>query len=146
MISNAMNDEFLPVYGDGKNVRDWIFVEDHARAIWLAYKNGKSGEIYNIGARNERQNIEVVKAILDALGKPHSLIKFVTDRLGHDRRYAIDAAKTETELGWKPLTNWEEGLNKTIRWYQENQDWVNHIRNGAYREYYQKMYGASLSK
>ena len=144
MIANAINDEPLPIYGDGKNVRDWIFVEDHARAIWLAYERGKSGEIYNIGARNERQNIEVVKAILDALGKPHSLIKFVTDRLGHDRRYAIDAAKTETELDWKPQTTWEEGLQKTIRWYQENQDWVNHIRNGAYREYYQKMYGASL--
>ncbi len=144
MIANAINDEPLPIYGDGKNVRDWIFVEDHARAIWLAYERGKSGEIYNIGARNERQNIEVVKAILDALGKPHSLIKFVTDRLGHDRRYAIDAAKTETELDWKPQTTWEGGLQKTIRWYQENQDWVNHIRNGAYREYYQKMYGASL--
>lgn len=144
MIANAMNDEPLPVYGDGRNVRDWIFVEDHARAIWLAYDKGKSGEIYNVGARNERQNIEVVKAILDALEKPHSLIKYVTDRLGHDRRYAIDAEKTEKELGWKPLTNWEEGLQKTIRWYQENQDWVNHIRNGAYRDYYQKMYGASL--
>ena len=144
MIANAMNDEPLPVYGDGKNVRDWIFVEDHARAIWLAYQKGKAGEIYNIGARNERQNIEVVKAILDALEKPHSLIKYVTDRLGHDRRYAIDANKTENELDWKPQTNWEEGLQKTIRWYQENQDWVNHIRNGAYRDYYQKMYGASL--
>lgn len=144
MIANAMNDEPLPVYGDGKNVRDWIFVEDHAQAIWLAFEKGKAGEIYNIGARNERQNIEVVKAILDALGKPHSLIKFVTDRLGHDRRYAIEATKTETELGWKPRTTWEEGLQKTIRWYQENQDWVNHIRNGAYRDYYQKMYGASL--
>ncbi len=141
MIANAMNDEPLPVYGDGKNVRDWIFVEDHARAIWLAYTKGKSGEIYNIGARNERQNIEVVTAILDALGKPHSLIKYVTDRLGHDRRYAIEATKTETELGWKPQTNWEEGLQKTIRWYQENQDWVNHIRSGAYRDYYKKMYG-----
>jgi dTDP-glucose 4,6-dehydratase len=144
MIANAMNDEPLPVYGDGKNVRDWIFVEDHARAIWLAFEKGKSGGIYNIGARNERQNIEVVKSILDALDKPHSLIKFVTDRLGHDRRYAIDTAKTENELGWKPLTSWEEGLQKTIEWYQENQDWVKHIRNGAYRDYYQKMYGASL--
>ncbi len=141
MIANAMNDEPLPVYGDGKNVRDWIFVEDHARAIWLAYEKGKSGGIYNIGARNERQNIEVVKSILDALDKPHSLIKFVTDRLGHDRRYAIDATRTENELDWKPLTSWEEGLHKTIRWYQENQDWVNHIRNGAYRDYYRKMYG-----
>jgi dTDP-glucose 4,6-dehydratase len=144
MIANALNDELLPVYGDGQNVRDWIFVEDHARAIWLAFEKGKSGAIYNIGARNERQNLEVVKSILDALGKPHSLIKFVADRLGHDRRYAIDAAKTENELGWKPLTSWEEGLRKTIEWYRENQDWVRHIRNGAYRDYYQKMYGASL--
>ena len=139
-----MNDEALPVYGDGRNVRDWIYVEDHARAIWLAYQRGKSGEIYNIGARNEQYNIDVVKAILDALGKPHSLIKFVADRLGHDRRYAIEADKTETELGWKPLTGWEEGLRKTILWYQENQDWVNNIRNGAYRDYYKQMYGASL--
>jgi dTDP-glucose 4,6-dehydratase len=141
MISNAMNDEPLPVYGDGKNVRDWIFVEDHARAIWMIYEKGKSGEAYNIGARNERQNIEVVTSILDALGKPHSLIKYVTDRLGHDRRYAIDAAKVETEIGWRTQTTWEEGLEKTIHWYQENQDWVNRIRNGAYREYYKQMYG-----
>lgn len=144
MISNALHDEPLPVYGDGKNVRDWIYVEDHARAIWLAYKHGKSGEIYNIGARNERQNIEVVTAILDALGKPHSLIRLVTDRLGHDRRYAIEATKTENELGWKPLTNWEEGLQKTIRWYRENEEWIAHIRSGAYREYYQKMYGGKV--
>ena len=144
MIANAMNDEPLPVYGDGKNVRDWIFVEDHARAIWMIYDKGKSGEAYNIGARNEIQNIEVVTSILDALGKPHSLIKYVTDRLGHDRRYAIDATKVETEIGWRTQTTWEDGLAKTIRWYQDNQDWVNRIRNGAYREYYQKMYGASL--
>lgn len=144
MIANAVNDEPLPVYGDGKNVRDWIFVDDHCRAIWLAYEKGRSGEEYNIGARNERENIEVVKAILDALGKPHDLIKYVTDRLGHDRRYAIDPQKVETELGWKPLTTWESGLQKTIEWYLSNQDWVNHIRNGEYREYYKKMYGASL--
>jgi dTDP-glucose 4,6-dehydratase len=144
MISNAINDEPLPVYGDGKNVRDWIYVEDHARAIWMVYEKGKSGEAYNIGAGNERQNLEVVTSILDALGKPHSLIKYVTDRLGHDRRYAIDATKVETEIGWQTTTTWEEGLEKTIRWYQENQDWVNRIRNGEYREYYQKMYGASL--
>jgi dTDP-glucose 4,6-dehydratase len=132
------------VYGDGRNVRDWIYVEDHARAIWLAYERGKSGEAYNIGARNEQHNIDVVKAILNALGKPHDLIKFVADRLGHDRRYAIDATKVETDLGWKPETTWEEGLRKTIEWYRENQAWVNNIRNGAYRDYYQKMYGASL--
>ena len=144
MISNAMNDDPLPVYGDGKNVRDWIFVEDHARAIWLAYEKGKSGESYNIGARNERENIEVVTSILDALGKPHSLIKYVTDRLGHDRRYAIDPTKVETELGWKPSITWVSGLQKTIRWYQENQDWVNRIRNGAYRQYYEKHYGMEV--
>ncbi len=144
MLSNAMNDEPLPVYGDGGNVRDWIYVEDHARAIWLAFEKGKSGESYNIGARNERRNIEVVKSILDALGKPHSLIKFVNDRLGHDRRYAIDAAKAETKLGWKPQTTWEEGLEKTIRWYQENQDWVNRVRSGAYRDYYKQMYGGKI--
>jgi dTDP-glucose 4,6-dehydratase len=144
MISNAMNDIPLPVYGDGKNVRDWIFVDDHANAIWLAYEKGKSGEIYNIGARNERQNLEVVTSILDVLGKPHSLINYVTDRLGHDRRYAIEASKTETELGWKPSITWEEGLTKTITWYQENQDRVNRIRNGAYRDYYEKQYGTAL--
>lgn len=144
MISNAINDEPLPVYGDGKNVRDWIYVEDHARAIWMVYEKGKSGEAYNIGARNERQNLEVVTSILDALGKPHSLIKYVTDRLGHDRRYAIDAAKVETEIGWKTRTTWEEGLQKTIRWYQENQDWVNRIRNGAYRDYYKNHYGMEV--
>lgn len=145
MIANALNDEPLPIYGDGKNVRDWIFVEDHVRAIWLAYEKGKSGESYNVGARNERQNIEVVKSILDALGKPHSLIKFVADRLGHDRRYAIDATKVETELGWRPQTTWEDGLQKTIRWYLENQDWVNHIRNGAYRDYYKSFYGTEIA-
>src|ERR1041384_5262875 len=139
MIANAMNNEPLPVYGDGKNVRDWIYVEDHCRAIWRGYEKGKTGEVYNIGARNERQNIEVVKSLLDALGKPHSLIKFVSDRPGHDRRYAIDPAKAETELGWKPLTTWEEGLQKTTRWFAENQDWVDRVRSGEYLEYYAKQ-------
>lgn len=144
MIANAMNDEPLPVYGDGRNVRDWIFVDDHCRAIWLAYEKGRCGEVYNIGARNERRNLEVVRAILDALGKPESLIRYVDDRLGHDRRYAIDPAKAETELGWHPRVTWEEGLAATIDWYRENQAWVEHIRNGEYREYYKKMYGAAL--
>jgi dTDP-glucose 4,6-dehydratase len=144
MISNAMNNESLPVYGDGRNVRDWIYVEDHARAIWLAFNKGEAGGIYNIGAGNERKNIEVVEAILDILGKPHSLIKYVADRLGHDRRYAIDAAKTEKDLGWKPLTSWEEGLRKTISWYLENQDWVKSIRDGAYRDYYKNHYGMEI--
>ena len=144
MIANAVNNEPLPIYGDGKNVRDWIYVDDHCRAIWLAYQKGRSGEAYNIGARNERQNIEVVKTLLDLLGKPHDLITYVTDRLGHDRRYAIDPIKAETELGWQPQTNWKEGVQKTIRWYAENQNWVDHIRNGEYREYYRTMYGTSL--
>jgi dTDP-glucose 4,6-dehydratase len=144
MIANAMNDEPLPVYGDGKNVRDWIYVDDHCRAIWLAYKRGKSGETYNIGARNERQNIEVVNSLLKSLGKPHTLIKYVTDRLGHDRRYAIDPTKAEAELGWSPSLTWEEGLTLTIDWYRENQAWVSNIRNGAYRDYYNNLYAARL--
>jgi dTDP-glucose 4,6-dehydratase len=143
MLANAMHDESLPVYGDGKNVRDWIYVDDHCRAIWLAYEKGRSGEAYNIGSRNEKYNIDVVKSLLDAVGKPHSLIKFVTDRLGHDRRYAIDPTKAETELGWKPQMSWEDGLAATIKWYSENQEWVDNIRNGAYREYYRTMYGTA---
>ncbi len=144
MVSNAMNDEPLPVYGDGKNVRDWVYVDDHCRGIWLSFEKGKSGEAYNIGARNELQNIEVVKSILDILGKPHSLIKYVKDRLGHDRRYAIDSTKVEKELDWKPKVSWEEGLQATINWYQENVDWVDHIRNGEYKEYYKKHYGMEV--
>ena len=140
IVANAMNDEPLPVYGDGKNVRDWIFVDDHCAAIWLAYEKGRSGEAYNIGARNEQYNIDVVKAILDALGKPHSLITHVTDRLGHDRRYAIDPCKAEIELDWKPATTWSDGLAATIDWYQQNRKWVENIRSGEYREYYKTMY------
>jgi dTDP-glucose 4,6-dehydratase len=144
VISNAMNNEPLPIYGDGKYTRDWIFVEDHARAIWMIYEKGKSGEAYNIGARNELKNLEVVTSILDALGKPHSLINYVKDRLGHDRRYAIDPTKVETEIGWKPRMTWEEGLQKTIEWYQDNQDWVKRIRNGDYRDYYRIQYGTEI--
>ena len=145
MIANAMNDEPLPVYGDGKNVRDWIYVDDHCRAIWLAFEKGKSGHAYNIGARNERRNIDVIKSLLDALNKPHDLIRYVPDRLGHDRRYAIDPTKAETELGWRPLLTWEQGLETTIDWYRENTVWVEHIRNGQYRDYYKKMYGSALA-
>lgn len=144
MLANAMNDLPLPVYGDGKNVRDWIFVDDHCEAIWLAYKRGRPGEAYNIGARNEQYNIDVVRAILDAVGKPYELITYVTDRLGHDRRYAIDPTKAETELGWKPATSWRAGLASTIDWYRENRAWVENIRSGEYREYYKKMYGARI--
>ena len=144
MIANAMNDDPLPVYGDGKNVRDWIFVDDHCSAIWMAYEKGSPGEVYNIGARNVIPNIDVVHSLLDALGKPRSLVKYVTDRLGHDRRYAIDPTKAETELGWAPKVSWEEGLRITIDWYRENQAWVNNIRNGEYKNYYKSMYGTAL--
>jgi dTDP-glucose 4,6-dehydratase len=146
MLANALNDDPLPVYGDGRNVRDWIYVDDHCRAVWLAYEKGKPGGIYNIGARNERENIDVVRGLLDALGKPHSLIKFVTDRLGHDRRYAIDPARSEAELGWSPNVAWQEGIERTIAWYRENPEWVDHVRSGEYREYYQKMYGKRLEQ
>ena len=144
MIANAINDDPLPVYGDGRNVRDWIYVDDHSRAIWMAYEKGRAGESYNIGARNEKRNIDVVTSLLDALGKPHDLIKYVTDRPGHDRRYAIDPTKVETELGWQPRVSWDEGLKMTIDWYRENQAWVDHIRNGDYRTYYKAMYGTTL--
>jgi dTDP-glucose 4,6-dehydratase len=143
MIANALANEPLPVYGDGMNVRDWIFVEDHCRAIWLAYEKGRAGEAYNIGARNEQANIDVVKAILDALDKPHSLIKYVADRLGHDRRYAIDPVKVETELNWRPEVTWEKGLQKTIDWYLSNREWTDRVRDGRYREYYARNYGAA---
>jgi dTDP-glucose 4,6-dehydratase len=141
LISNAMNEETIPVYGDGQQVRDWIYVEDHCRAILLAAERGRSGEVYNIGARNERRNLEVVESILAALGKSRSLIRFVKDRPGHDRRYAIDPLKVETELSWRPVETWETGLRKTIQWYAENADWIARARNGEYREFYARQYG-----
>jgi len=141
MLANAMRDEAIPVYGDGLNVRDWVYVEDHCRAILQVMARGRAGDVYNIGARNERRNIDVAQSVLKILGKPASLIKFVKDRLGHDRRYAIDPAKLETELGWHPLETWESGLEKTIRWYRENSEWVERARSGAYREYYARQYG-----
>lgn len=144
MVSNAINDEPLPLYGDGQNIRDWIFVTDHCEAIFSVFKNGKTGEVYNIGARNTKTNLEVITTILDILEKPHSLIKKVTDRLGHDRRYAIDATKIESEIGWKAQVSWEEGLQKTIDWYLENTAWVEQIKSGNYREYYRQMYGKRL--
>ncbi|MGB7925624.1 MAG: dTDP-glucose 4,6-dehydratase [Pyrinomonadaceae bacterium] len=141
IISNALRDEPVPVYGDGRYTRDWIFVEDHCRAILLAVKEGRTGETYNIGARNERRNMEVVESILGALGKPLSLIRHVKDRPGHDRRYAIDPSKAERELGWRPLETWESGLRKTIEWYAENDAWIERARSGAYREFYARHYG-----
>jgi len=143
-LINAMNNEPIPVYGDGQNVRDWIFVEDHCRAIQLTLEKGKAGGVYNIGARNERRNLEVAESILDALGKPHSLIKFVKDRPGHDRRYAIDPTVAETELGWRPIETWKSGLEKTIRWYGDNSTWIERARSGAYRDYYKRQYGAEI--
>jgi dTDP-glucose 4,6-dehydratase len=141
MLSNAMRDEAVPVYGDGRNVRDWIYVEDHCRAILAVLGRGRPGHVYNIGARNQRRNIEVAESVLKLLGKPPSLIRFVKDRPGHDRRYAIDPTKVERELGWRPLESWESGLEKTIRWYRENAEWVERARSGAYREYYARQYG-----
>jgi dTDP-glucose 4,6-dehydratase len=140
-LANAMNDEPIPVYGDGRYVRDWIHVEDHCRAILAALEKGRAGAVYNIGARNERQNIEVAEALLDALGKPRSLIRFVKDRPGHDRRYAIDPSLVESELGWRPRETWATGLRKTIDWYRENTAWVEKVRNPAYRDYYKAQYG-----
>jgi dTDP-glucose 4,6-dehydratase len=140
-LANAMSGQKIPVYGDGKNVRDWIYVEDHCRAILAAMENGRSGAIYNIGARNERRNIDVVKTLLDALGKPHSLIEFVGDRLGHDRRYAIDPSLVESELGWRPLETWQSGLEKTIKWYRDNPEWIEKVRDKNYQEYYKAQYG-----
>ncbi len=146
VLSHTLNDEPIPVYGDGQNVRDWIYVDDHCRAILLALEKGMPGATYNIGARNERRNLDVAWSVLDALQKPRSLIRFVKDRPGHDRRYAIDPAKTETELGWRPLETWESGLQKTIRWYQENTDWISRARSGAYREFYARQYGMEAGK
>ena len=144
-LANAMSDQSIPVYGDGMNVRDWIYVEDHCRGILAAAERGRSGGVYNIGARNERRNIEVVKALLDVLGKPHSLIKFVKDRPGHDRRYAIDPSRVETELGWHPRETWSTGLRKTIDWYQQNGSWIEKVRNLAYRDYYKAQYGSEAT-
>ena len=140
MISNALEDKELPVYGDGKNIRDWLHVYDHCTAIDLVLHNGKLGEVYNIGGHNEKENIEIVKLILKELNKPESLIKFVKDRLGHDRRYAIDSSKITEELGWKPKYTFETGIVETIQWYLDNQEWMDKVKSGEYQEYYEKMY------
>ena len=141
MISNALNGEPLPIYGDGLNVRDWIYVDDHCRGILAALQKGRSGAVYNIGARNERRNLDVAESVLKELERPKSLLKFVKDRPGHDRRYAIDPSQIESELGWYPQETWESGLKKTIEWYRQNSRWLERARSGAYREYYRKQYG-----
>ena len=140
MISNAMEDKELPMYGDGLNVRDWIYVEDHCRALDKVLHRGRKGEVYNVGGRSERTNLSVAQAILDHLGKPHSLLRFVTDRPGHDRRYAMDFSKIERELGWRPLVPFEEGIQRTIAWYQSNPQWWQKIKTGEYLQYYKRMY------
>jgi len=140
MIHNALTDKELPVYGDGLQVRDWLYVLDHCTAIWRVLEQASPGEIYNIGGCNEKANLEVVDVILTRLGKPKSLIRHVTDRLGHDRRYAIDAGKIISELGWKPSVTFEEGIAKTIDWYLNNQLWLANVVSGEYQQYYEKMY------
>ena len=141
MIANALNDKPLPVYGEGLNVRDWLYVEDHCRAIDLIIHKGTVGEVYNIGGHNEMKNIDIVKIICKALGKPESLITYVADRKGHDMRYAIDPTKIHNELGWLPETKFADGIQKTIQWYLDNREWWEHIINGEYQNYYEKMYG-----
>ena len=141
MIINALNDKKLPVYGVGANVRDWLYVEDHCAAIDLILRKGRVGEVYNIGGHNERTNLDVVKTILKILGKGEDLIQFVTDRKGHDLRYAIDPAKIESELGWTPQTKFDDGIKKTVAWYLDNRDWWEKIISGEYQNYYEKMYG-----
>ena len=140
IFSRAIKNEALPVYGKGENVRDWLHVYDHCSAIDLIIHNGKVGEVYNIGGHNERTNLEVVKTILDILEKPHTLITYVTDRKGHDLRYAIDPTKIENELGWKPIYNFDTGIKQTIQWNIDNKDWIDNITSGEYKDYYKKMY------
>jgi dTDP-glucose 4,6-dehydratase len=144
VIINALNDLPLPVYGDGKNVREWLHVEDHCAALVLVAERGRSGEVYNIGSSDEQPNIEVVERILAVLKKPRSLIKFVEDRLGHDRRYAIDSTKLRSELGWKPAFDFKGGLEATVHWYLDNRRWWERVRSGAYLDYYKAQYGARL--
>jgi len=144
-ISNALQDLKLPVYGTGLNIRDWIHVTDHCRGIDAAMRRGTVGEVYNFGGNCELTNLELTYTLLDALGKPRTLIKYVTDRPGHDHRYAIDASKAKRELGWEPQTNFRDGLRQTIDWYLANSEWIAHIKSGEYRSYYEQQYGTRLS-
>ncbi|MFM1548946.1 MAG: dTDP-glucose 4,6-dehydratase [Lentisphaeria bacterium] len=142
MFNNARQDKPLPVYGDGLNVRDWIYVLDHADAIWKVFQEGQVGEVYNVGGDNEMTNLAVVQLILQYLEKPESLITFVKDRPGHDHRYAIDMTRINTELDWHPSVTFEEGLKRTLDWYSDNGAWLDHVTSGTYQQYYEKMYGA----
>lgn len=141
MIYNCLQDKMLPVYGDGMQIRDWLYVEDHCSAICTVLEKGKPGEVYNIGGNNEKANIEIVKLLLKTLNKGEELIAYVKDRPGHDRRYAIDNSKITAELGWAPAYTFEEGITKTIQWYLENQEWMERITSGVYQNYYASMYG-----
>ncbi len=140
MIMNALEDRKLPVYGDGQQIRDWLYVEDHVRGILSVFRKGKEGEIYNIGGNRSLPNLEVVRMILQLTGKPESLIEYVTDRPGHDRRYALSSAKLTGATGWVPQMDFETGLKQTVEWYRTNATWVNHVRSGAYRDYYAQNY------
>ena len=146
MIANALADKPLPVYGEGLNVRDWLYVEDHCKAIDLIMRKGTVGEVYNIGGHNEMRNIDIVKLICDYLEKPYSLIEHVTDRKGHDQRYAIDPTKIHNELGWLPETMFKDGIRKTIQWYLDNKEWWENIISGEYQNYFEKMYGDRLAE
>jgi dTDP-glucose 4,6-dehydratase len=144
-VSNLLADKQVPVYGDGQQVRDWIHVRDHNRAVEMVWRRGRSGEVYNIGGRCEKTNLELTHTLLDLLEKPKSLIRYVEDRPGHDRRYAIDCSKIERELAWRPEIEFAHGLGETIRWYLDNQAWVNTIRSGDYLKYYERQYGNRLA-
>ena len=140
-----MQDQSLPVYGTGLNVRDWIHVLDHCRGIGSALRHGRVGEVYNFGGNSELTNLDLTYALLEALGKPKTLIRYVSDRPGHDHRYAIDATKAKRELGWEPQTVFRDGLRQTIDWYLSNPDWIARIKSGAYRSYYEQQYGTRLA-
>ncbi len=145
-ITNALEDKPLPLYGDGLNVRDWIYVDDHSEAIDLVMRKGKPGEVYNIGGECEKTNLEITETILELLGKPRSLIRFVEDRPGHDRRYAMDISKIREELGFEPKTPFIEGMKKTVEWYKDNEQWWRNVKSGEYLLYYEKVYGKRLSQ
>ncbi|MVP01462.1 dTDP-glucose 4,6-dehydratase [Paenibacillus lutrae] len=146
IVANALEDKSLPVYGDGQNIRDWLYVEDHCSAIDLVIHKGKNGEVYNIGGNNERTNLAIIKTILENLDKSEELITFVKDRPGHDRRYGIDAAKITSELGWQPQYHFESGIKETIEWYLQNKNWWENIRTGEYKDYYTKQYGSAAGE
>ncbi|MBI4564420.1 MAG: dTDP-glucose 4,6-dehydratase [Planctomycetes bacterium] len=140
-ITNALEDRPCPLYGDGRNVRDWLYVRDHTRGIWAAFEGGRSGEVYNLGGGNERRNVDVARAVLRAVGRPESLIQHVADRPGHDRRYALDTRKARAELGWAPDIPFERGLSDTVAWYRDHAEWVRRVKSGDYRTYYERHYG-----